>query len=404
MTRFILSLSLLGALLSAAISQAGQPYVVSESANGHIWRIEDTNGDGDALDVGERTLWGDGFVISHGMTADSSAVYVTEIALGGGSNQVVRLLDANADGDALDVGERTIWLDGLDNPRDISFDAGGTWYLSEFDNDQIWRLVDLNNDNDVLDVGEKLLFADGLNGPRMILPQAGTLLVASFGSSQIHRLADLNGDGDALDVAENLVITPNYTRPVGVLDDGDGGFYFTSSSTDIVYHAQDTNGDGDMLDVAEVLSYADSVYGLLNGPFGLMAFGGGGFLLADFFNNQVKLVRDRNGDGDALDLGEVVLFADGINAPIDIVALPFGLPGDFNFDGTVDAADYVVWREGLGTTHTPDDYNIWSANFGRTAGSGSASNPLSHAAVPEPISALIWLAGWILLAALRRRR
>jgi hypothetical protein len=26
------------------------------------------------------------------------------------------------------------------------------------------------------------------------------------------------------------------------------------------------------------------------------------------------------------------------------------LPGDYNGDGTVDAADYVVWRKTLGTT------------------------------------------------------
>ena len=111
----------------------------------------------------------------------------------------------------------------------------------------------------------------------------------------------------------------------------------------------------------------------------------------------MKLVRDKNGDGDALDLGDVVLFADGINAPIDIVALPFGLPGDFNHDGTVDAADYVVWRKTLGQTGfalaadgnnnnqiDPGDFNIWRANFGQTAGSGSSSN----ATVPEPASAI----------------
>jgi hypothetical protein len=47
------------------------------------------------------------------------------------------------------------------------------------------------------------------------------------------------------------------------------------------------------------------------------------------------------------------------------------LPGDFNHDGTVDAADYVVWRNGLGTTYTQNDYNVWRANFGQTATSGA---------------------------------
>ena len=34
------------------------------------------------------------------------------------------------------------------------------------------------------------------------------------------------------------------------------------------------------------------------------------------------------------------------------------LPGDFNRDGSVDAADYVVWRKNPGGIYTPDDYNV----------------------------------------------
>ncbi|MEX2306365.1 MAG: hypothetical protein WD738_02160 [Pirellulales bacterium] len=59
-------------------------------------------------------------------------------------------------------------------------------------------------------------------------------------------------------------------------------------------------------------------------------------------------------------------------------------PGDYNVDGTVDAADYVVWRKNDGTQAGHD---IWRANFGQTAGSGSAAIPDSPtSAVPEPAS------------------
>jgi hypothetical protein len=50
-----------------------------------------------------------------------------------------------------------------------------------------------------------------------------------------------------------------------------------------------------------------------------------------------------------------------------------GLPGDFNNDGKVNAADYVAWAKGVGVASTPANYNLWRTNFGRTlAGSGSA--------------------------------
>jgi hypothetical protein len=63
------------------------------------------------------------------------------------------------------------------------------------------------------------------------------------------------------------------------------------------------------------------------------------------------------------------------------------LPGDFNDDGTVDAADYVVWRNtGI---NGQQGYNDWRANFGQSAGSGS----LSSTAVPEPAVALLLLFG-----------
>jgi hypothetical protein len=46
----------------------------------------------------------------------------------------------------------------------------------------------------------------------------------------------------------------------------------------------------------------------------------------------------------------------------EIRLLPISpLPGDFNNDGLVDAADYVAWRERGGSQ---DDYNVWRSNFG----------------------------------------
>jgi hypothetical protein len=78
-----------------------------------------------------------------------------------------------------------------------------------------------------------------------------------------------------------------------------------------------------------------------------------------------------------------------------------GVPGDYNANGTVDAADYAVWRKALGTTYTAQQYNVWRAHFGETAGSGAGAN--ANAAVPEPATAGLVLLGLLGLACCRNR-
>ena len=89
-------------------------------------------------------------------------------------------------------------------------------------------------------------------------------------------------------------------------------------------------------------------------------------------------------------------------------ALSVGLPGDFNADSAVNAADYVVWRKNPGGIYSPDDYNIWRAHFGQTAGSGASSAlPLPpsalESAVPEPAGFVLLSIGVIMGLAVRRR-
>jgi hypothetical protein len=52
---------------------------------------------------------------------------------------------------------------------------------------------------------------------------------------------------------------------------------------------------------------------------------------------------------------------------------------DYNGDGVVDSADYVVLRRGMGSTHTAADFDHWRAHYGETASGGAAQG-----AVPEP--------------------
>jgi hypothetical protein len=60
--------------------------------------------------------------------------------------------------------------------------------------------------------------------------------------------------------------------------------------------------------------------------------------------------------------------------------------GDYNGNGAVDAADYVLWRDGgslqnevetIGTT-TPEDYDAWRARFGSAGGGGGTVSAVEH--------------------------
>ncbi len=77
-------------------------------------------------------------------------------------------------------------------------------------------------------------------------------------------------------------------------------------------------------------------------------------------------------------------------------------PGDFNEDGSVNAADYVVWRSEIGTAA---EYDAWRAHFGQSASGGAPAGAASqNAAVPEPAGLILWaFAGIPCLGAARRR-
>jgi hypothetical protein len=111
-----------------------------------------------------------------------------------------------------------------------------------------------------------------------------------------------------------------------------------------------------------------------------------------------------------IDAGEYVGLPFNGLAP-DMGAFESGMPGDYNGNGVVDAADYTLWRDNLGTIFTTADYDKWKANFGNSlAGSGSithailAESTATLFAVPEPASWLLALAAALALFVPGRRR
>jgi hypothetical protein len=104
---------------------------------------------------------------------------------------------------------------------------------------------------------------------------------------------------------------------------------------------------------------------------------------------------------DSVTPGYTVDYGTGSNSQITLKLAPAGVAGDYNNNGVVDAADYVLWRNGgplqnevasLGTVDSAD-YDAWRARFGNASGSGSSLG--AGTAVPEPGSAALVIFGLV---------
>ena len=91
---------------------------------------------------------------------------------------------------------------------------------------------------------------------------------------------------------------------------------------------------------------------------------------------------------------------------IDLQVTSTGLPGDYNLDGKVDSADYVVWRKNPTVVGggDPVGYNTWRQNFGNPPGAGSGSSIGESGAVPEPTTCGLLLIATLGAFAGRRSR
>ncbi|WP_425395501.1 hypothetical protein [Aeoliella sp.] len=222
-----------------------------------------------------------------------------------------------------------------------------------------------------------------------LLNLSGTLSVVNNSLMRIH--------GDVTNTSGNISIAPDSKALVL------GDFHFNGGTL----HA-DLDGDGKS--PFGELEVVGDVH--LGGSMRLEAASLSAFSAGD----QFALVSATGEISGGVQLHEMPDLGDGLawklKRTANTLSLSVGLPGDFNGDNQVNLADYVVWRNSLGSygnflaadeagaSGMPDgfvdqqDYELWKANFGRTADASIAS---ASSAVPEP-GAFAILACGVLLA------
>lgn len=199
-----------------------------------------------------------------------------------------RTVDLNGDGDANDAGEATVWLDlsarsRVAVPFDITF-IGDTAYIADTDGtnpDLIYAARDANGDG-VVPEGELTVFLDesaGFGLADFAIDTDGTSLYSfewlagADGLHSVFRLDDLDGNGvidaaaEASEIWTSALLGDGYSLLAGfgiAVESASSIFLASNAGTDggrSIYHLLDLNGDGDFLDAGEtfaVLSALDA--------------------------------------------------------------------------------------------------------------------------------------------------
>lgn len=263
--------------------------------------------------------WNSGFLVSDGGTLDA----------------ILFLRDLNGDGDALDAGEVTSFYDDtspgpdLSVPNGMAIGSDGALYVCDDGAtvQAVFRFVDLDGDGNALSAGEVTVFfditsplTDPVTDPEAIAAAPdGSIIVGDTATGRIVRLRDLDGDGTALGAGEATVIyDAGGSVPLTDLDslqvDAAGRIYAIDEDNGTVIRLEDLNGDGDALDPAELLLFYDGTApgALVSDPNDAILVGPGRLLVGDGLLDAVVMLEDLDGDGTALAANETrIVFEDG---------------------------------------------------------------------------------------------
>ncbi len=350
-----------GALALGGAPAAADAPPVYLTEGPRVWLLRDLNADGDYFEFTEVLLYAETPNAAWGAIADSADGLC---AVNQNGSDVSRFRDLNGDGDALDAGERRVFVQaGGRMFTQIAARAGGGLWLFDATASTLLRAIDLNGDGDADGFGELLPVWTAGGAVSRIAPRPdGRLLIglATAGSS-VRLLHDRNGDGDFLDFAENLPYVEN--RPgcadLAVIDDRTA-LLLSEEPNRTIYRLFDRTGDDDCLDAAEFVVFSPP---LLNAGarFALLSADPASMLLLRPAAGDLLRIADANGDDDALDYNEVQSVAVGLTltassalAVLRDATTPC-LAGDLDADGVVTSGDARLLAEVLlGRTVPPE--------------------------------------------------
>jgi hypothetical protein len=294
-------------------------------------------------------------------------------------------------------GEISVFYDDSSSGPDLSnalhMAAGPNKSLFVLDGgtlDAVLAFDDGNGDGDALDEGEVHTFYDAsAGGPKLSTPN--TLIAGADGAYYIADdsktangivwIKDLDGNGDALGVDEAKVVYDGSALSLPLLEDiealawSPNGTLFAGDTTLAqIYALRDTNGDGDFLDAGEAALFYQGSGDLLLVDVETLVFSNGALYACSKKDGRIFRLEDRNGDGDAEDAGEAVLFLGkdaslSVGSAMDATALPGG--GLLVLDNSKDSVLGVVDSSGDGDALDPDEVFRWLADDGSTFSSPS---------------------------------
>lgn len=312
---------------------------VGDGTTDTVYRLRDTNNDGDAQDGGEAEVWfsddnagGLSTVTPNGIhEGPDGAIYIANAGTSSAPQDAIyRTVDLNGDGDADDAGEASVWLDVqsiIDTavPFDLSFD-GSVAYLNDLTgaaSDAIYRIEDKNGDHSIQSDEVKTFISDDMNfgAPVDIASAVGvggslytlTWFPSSGEISKLFRLTDLDGSEQIDDQSEAVEVWNADALPEGfdifvgfsVAADEDGNVALTADGN--VVSLSDLNGDGDFLDDGETeILGSDQFDSQLDRP-----------RAVEFYEGEAQVVASSVGAGNHfsvfLDQNSNSLFATGEN-------------------------------------------------------------------------------------------